>query len=67
MSNNHHVFLRETLQNLLQGLNGLAAKGIDGVVIVIMLLFGEAMSLEIEGKNSSEVFDFFGECGKAES
>lgn len=66
MPHNHQVFLRETLQNLLEDFDGLTAKGIDGVVIVIMLLFREAVPLEIEGKNSAEVFDFFRKCCKAE-
>lgn len=66
MPHNHQVFLRETLQNLLEDFDGLAAKGIDGVVIVIMLLFREAVPLEIEGENSAEVFDFLRECCKAE-
>ena len=67
MSHNHHIFLRETLQNLLEDFDGLTAKGIDGVVIVIMLFFREAVPLEIEGKNSPKVFDFLGECCEAES
>lgn len=67
MPHDHQIFLRETLQNLLEDFDGLTAKGFDRIVIVIMLLFGEAVALEIEGKDSAEVLDFFCECGKAES
>jgi hypothetical protein len=61
----HHVLIGETLQQFLQGFDGFRAQSFDGVVIVTVLLFGEAVALEVEGDDSGEVFDFAGEGSEA--
>jgi hypothetical protein len=67
MPNYYHIFVRETLQQFLEGLDGLAAKGLNRIVIVIMVLLGKTVSLEVEGKHGTEVLDFFGDSSEAES
>lgn len=64
--NDHHVLLGEALQQLLEGLDGLAAQRLDRVVVSHVLLLGKAVALEVVGQQRAELLDLSGQGGEAE-
>lgn len=50
MPDDHHVFLGEALQQLLEGLDCLAAQGFNRVVVSNVFLLRKAMPLQVVGQ-----------------
>lgn len=66
MPDDHHVFLGEALQQLLEGLDCLAAQGFNRVVVSNVFLLRKAMPLQVVGQQRAELLDLSSQGSEAE-
>ncbi len=67
MANNDDILFWETLEKFFEDFNCLCIESLYREIIIPHIFFGKTMTFQVVSQHSTEIFNFLGESGEAES